>query len=306
MKQIVVISGKGGTGKTILTACFAALADRKVLVDCDVDAADLHLLLHPVNREHHEFKSSRTADIEKSRCSQCGLCIDLCRFDAIRPDFVVDAISCEGCGLCSRICPVDAITMRDRLSGEWFVSETKYGPLVHARLGIAEANSGKLVTLIRQAAKEMAEKNGMDYVIIDGPPGIGCPVIASLADTDMALVVTEPTVAGIHDLSRIIDLTRHFQIPAGVVINKFDLNPDKSGEIETLCRSSGIDIMGKISFSAEVPRSLVKGVPFVEFSRSPVAEEITSVWNKTASALAGGRESLSGRQEKNSPLGDVL
>jgi MinD superfamily P-loop ATPase len=289
MKQLVVISGKGGTGKTVLTACFAVLADRKVMVDCDVDAADLHLLLHPANRERHEFKSSQVAGIDLARCSRCGLCIDLCRFDAIRQDFVVDPISCEGCGLCSRICPVDAVAMEDRLSGEWFVSETRYGPFVHARLGIAEANSGKLVTLIRQAAKEMAEKDKMNYVIIDGPPGIGCPVIASLADTDLALIVTEPTVSGIHDLSRIIDLTRHFQIPAGVVINKFDLNIENSQEIAKLCGSNRIEIMGEIPFSAEVPRSLVKRVPFVEFARDPVADEITAVWNKVASALADSR-----------------
>ncbi|MFB3925845.1 MAG: ATP-binding protein [Syntrophales bacterium] len=289
MKQIVVISGKGGTGKTILTACFAVLADRKVLVDCDVDAADLHLLLHPVNREHHEFKSSQVAEIQPARCSRCGLCIDLCRFDAIESDFVVDPISCEGCGLCSRICPVDAVSMKDRVSGEWFVSDTRYGPFVHARLGIAEANSGKLVTLIRQTAKEIAVRDNLDYVIIDGPPGIGCPVMASLADTDLALVVTEPTVAGIHDLSRIIDVTHRFQTSAGVVINKFDLNLSKSGEIERLCGSSGVDIMGKIPFSAQVPRSLVKGVPFVELFRDPVAAEITSVWKKAAAA-AGPQE----------------
>jgi len=289
MKQIVVISGKGGTGKTILTACFALLADRKVLVDCDVDAADLHLLLHPVNRVRHEFKSSQVAEIQPGRCSKCGLCIDLCRFEAIGSDFVVDPISCEGCGLCSRICPVDAVSMEDRVSGEWFISDTKYGPFVHARLGIAESNSGKLVTLIRQAAKEMAERDSLDYVIIDGPPGIGCPVIASVADVDLALVVTEPTVAGIHDLSRIIDLMRHFQTAAGVVINKFDLNLDKSEEIERLCVSTGVEIMGKIPFSADVPRSLVKGVPFVKFSRDAVADKILSIWNKTEAALAGVR-----------------
>jgi len=282
MKQITVISGKGGTGKTILTACFAALAERKVLVDCDVDAADLHLLLSPVNSKRHEFKSSQVADIENGRCTRCGLCIDLCRFDAIGPDFAVDPISCEGCGLCSRVCPVDAVTMLERLSGEWFISDTKYGPFVHARLGIAEANSGKLVSLIRQTAKEMAENNKMDYVIIDGPPGIGCPVIASLANVDMALVITEPTVAGIHDLSRIIDLTLHFRIPAGVVINKFDLNPAKSEEVENLCGSSGVEILGKIPFSEDVPRSLVKGIPFVEFSGGHAADEIRSIWKKAA------------------------
>jgi MinD superfamily P-loop ATPase len=294
MRQLLVISGKGGTGKTILTACFAVLADRKVMVDCDVDAADLHLLLHPVNRERHEFKSSQVAYIDPARCSRCGLCIDLCRFKAIGSDFIVKPVFCEGCGLCSRVCPVEAVTMEDRVSGEWFTSDTKYGPFVHARLGIAESNSGKLVTLIRQAAKEIAERDNLDYVIIDGPPGIGCPVIASLAGVDMALVVTEPTVAGIHDLSRVMDLAHHFQIPAGVVINKCDSNPAKSGEIERLCGSNGVAILGKIPFSAEVPRSLVKRVPFLEFSRGAVADEVTAVWNETAAILAGGTMRMKG------------
>ena len=293
MKQIVIISGKGGTGKTIFTASLAALASSKVMVDCDVDAADLHLLLNPRIVERHEFRSGKTAWIDPALCTACGNCAEVCRFHSIDEggdDFVVDPLACEGCGLCARICPVEAIEMRENLCGEWYISETAYGPFVHAQLGIAQENSGKLVACVREAAKGIAQSRHLDYVIIDGSPGIGCPVLASLTDTNLAVIITEPTVSGIHDLSRIIDLTRHFQIPAGVVINKFDLNLDNAEEIERLCDSIGIEIMGKISFSVEVPRSLVKGVPFVEFSRDPVAHEITSAWNKVASALAGGRQ----------------
>jgi MinD superfamily P-loop ATPase len=194
VKQIVVISGKGGTGKTILTASFAALAQNKVMVDCDVDAADLHLLLQPEIKERHEFRSGMTARINAEICEQCGQCISVCRFDAISKDFIVDPVSCEGCTICSYVCPAGAITLEENISGEWFISNTKYGPLVHAKLGIAEENSGKLVMQVRQAAKEIAEKDNLDYVIIDGPPGIGCPVIASLSGVDLAVIVTEPTL----------------------------------------------------------------------------------------------------------------
>src|SRR4030042_1695751 len=192
MKQIVVISGKGGTGKTVLTASFAALAKNKVMVDCDVDAANLHFLLQPVIKERHEFRSGKTARIDAEVCRQCGKCIDVCRFGAIGNDFTVDPISCDGCGLCSHVCFAGAITMEENLSGEWFISDTKYGPFVHAKLGIAEENSGKLVAKIRQIAKEIAEKQDLNYVIIDGPPGIGCPVVASLSGVDCALIGTAP------------------------------------------------------------------------------------------------------------------
>jgi MinD superfamily P-loop ATPase len=280
MKQIVIISGKGGTGKTVLTASFASLAKSKVMVDCDVDAADLHLLLHPSVKERFEFRSGQTARIDKARCCECGECIDMCRFDAIGKDFVIDPVSCEGCALCSRICQYGAIAMEENVSGEWFISDTRYGPFVHARLGIAEDNSGKLVSRIRQAAKEIAEKEKKSYILIDGPPGIGCPVIASITDTDLAVVVTEPTLSGIHDMLRIIDTTGHFQIPVKVVINKFDLNPENSGKINDICESKDIEIVGRIPFSAKVPRSLVQAVPFVEYAQDEVAGEIISIWNK--------------------------
>ena len=285
MKQIVIISGKGGTGKTVLTASFASLAKSKVMVDCDVDAADLHLLLHPSVKERFEFRSGQTARIDKALCCECGECIDMCRFNAIGKDFVIDPVSCEGCELCSRICRYGAITMEENISGEWFISDTRFGPFVHARLGIAEDNSGKLVSRIRQAAKEIAEKEKKSYILIDGPPGIGCPVIASITDTDLAVIVTEPTLSGIHDMLRIIDTTGHFQIPVKVVINKFDLNPENSGKIEHICESNNIEIVGRIAFSAKVPRSLVQAVPFVEYAQDEVAGEIISIWNKIESII---------------------
>ncbi|GAI55778.1 unnamed protein product, partial [marine sediment metagenome] len=192
MKEVVVLSGKGGTGKTSIVGSFAALAESKVLADCDVDAADLHLLLNPSIKEENEFWSGEVAVIDDEKCTQCGLCQDVCRFDAIN-DFKVDPISCEGCGFCYHICPDEAITMRENLSGQWFISDTKYGPLVHARLGIAQENSGKLVAVVRQRAKQIADKHDFDYIISDGPPGIGCPVISSLSGANVALLVTEPT-----------------------------------------------------------------------------------------------------------------
>ncbi|MBU4376638.1 MAG: ATP-binding protein [Candidatus Omnitrophica bacterium] len=280
MKQIVIISGKGGTGKTVLTASFAALAKNKVMVDCDVDAADLHLLLQPVIKERHEFKSGKTARIDAAACQQCSKCINVCRFGAIRDDFTVDAISCEGCGLCSYVCFDGAIIMEENLSGEWFISDTKYGPFVHAKLGIAEENSGKLVAKIRQVAKEIAEKNAMDYVIVDGPPGIGCPVIASLAGADCALIVTEPTLSGLHDAERVIEVARHFKIPVKLVVNKYDLNPDMSDKIEYFCKENAIPVIGKIAFDKVVIESIVKGRTIVEYTNGKIKEEVVKIWEE--------------------------
>jgi len=280
MKQITVISGKGGTGKTVLTASFSALAKNKVMADCDVDAADLHLLLHPVIKERHDFEGGVTAKIDEEVCIRCRKCIDICRFDAITDKIKVDPISCEGCALCSRICPVEAIKMEDNICGEWFVSETKYGPLVHAKLGIAEENSGKLVTKVRQIAKEIAKNKGMDYVIIDGPPGIGCPVIASLTGVDVAVIVTEPTLSGIHDMERVLDVASHFEVDSKVVVNKYDLNIDNSKQIMSFCREKNIELAGLIPFSREVSESIVKGITIVEYMQNDVSKEITSIWQK--------------------------
>jgi len=280
MKQIVVISGKGGTGKTVLTASFAALSKNKVMVDCDVDAADLHLLLHPTIKVRHEFRSGKTARIDKDLCQGCGECINACRFDAISQDFAVDPVSCEGCTICSYVCPSGAITLEENISGEWFVSHTKYGILVHAKLGIAEENSGKLVMVVRQAAKDIAEKEGLEYVIIDGPPGIGCPVIASLSGSDMAVVVTEPTVSGIHDMQRVVQVAGHFGIPTKVVINKYDINLENSESIKQICEQADIEVVALLPFSRQVSESIVQGIPLVEFSSNGIAGDIALLWER--------------------------
>ena len=231
MKQIVVISGKGGTGKTVLTASFASLAGNKVMVDCDVDAADLHLLLKPEIKERYEFRSGVTARIDKDICQECGECLSVCRFEAISEDYIVDPVSCEGCSVCSHVCPAGAVIMEENIAGEWYISETKYGPLVHAKLGIAEENSGKLVAKVREVAKEIAERDKRDFVIIDGPPGIGCPVIAALTGVDLAVIVTEPTLSGIHDMERVVQVAKHFGVPTKVCINKYDINEDEASSI---------------------------------------------------------------------------
>ena len=280
MKQIVVISGKGGTGKSVLTASFAALAKNKVMVDCDVDAADLHLLLHPVVKERHKFKSGKTAKLNKKICTQCGQCVALCRFGAISDDLTIDSISCEGCALCSHICPSGAIAMEENIAGEYFVSDTKYGPFVHAKLGIAEDNSGKLVAKIRQVAKEIAEKEALDQIIIDGPPGIGCPVIASLSGVDCALIVTEPTLSGLHDAKRVIEVAEHFKIPVKMVVNKYDLNNEMTDRIEQFCKDKGIALIGKIGFDRAVVESMVAGTTIVEHCGGSIKEEIVKIWEE--------------------------
>ncbi|MBN1526398.1 MAG: ATP-binding protein [Candidatus Omnitrophica bacterium] len=278
MKQIVVISGKGGTGKTVLTASFAALAKNKVMADCDVDAADLHLLLHPAVRERHEFKSGKTAKLDKKICNRCGKCVVACRFGAISDDMAIDPVSCEGCGLCSLICPVSAITMKENIAGEWFISDTRYGPFVHAKLGIAEENSGKLVAKVRDVAKEIAEKENLEHVIIDGPPGIGCPVIASLSGVDCALIVTEPTLSGLHDAKRVIEVAEHFKVPVKLVVNKYDLNNEMTRDIENFCKNKGIVVAGKIGFDKAIVGSMVAGKTIVEHSGGRLKEEIVKIW----------------------------
>jgi len=279
MKQIVVISGKGGTGKTVITGAFAALAKNKVMADCDVDAADLHLLLQPNIKERHEFKSGQTAIIDKQICQQCGKCIVACRFNAISQDFIIDPISCEGCAFCSYICPVNAIKMEENISGEWFISETRFGPMVHVKLGIAEENSGKLVALVRKQAEELAEKNNCDWVVIDGAPGIGCPVIASLSSIDCVLVVTEPTLSGLHDAIRVIDVAKHFGIPVKLVINKYDLNPEMSEKIEKYCKKNGISLIGKIGFDKSVVEAMVDGKTIIEYRDTSVKGEVQEIWD---------------------------
>ena len=284
MKELVVLSGKGGTGKTTIVASFAALAKNKVLVDCDVDAADLHLLIQPTVKKSEEFWSGRTAVIDKKFCTGCGVCEQVCRFDAIE-NFKVDPTSCEGCGFCFHVCPEDTIRMKDNLAGHWFISDTKYGPLVHARLGIAEENSGKLVALVRQQAKALAQEQDLDYILSDGPPGIGCPVISSLSGANLALLVTEPTLSGMHDLDRVLGVCRHFGVPALVCINKHDINEENTSSIEDFCKSMGVDVISKLPFDNVVTEAMVQGLPVVEYSADGIAREVEALWKSASAAL---------------------
>jgi MinD superfamily P-loop ATPase len=279
---IAVASGKGGTGKTSITASFAVLAGSPVLADCDVDAADLHLILAPTIRERHEFRSGNEAVIRPAECIMCGKCFDLCRFGAVVPGgegeaYAIDPVACEGCGVCVRFCPAGAIDFPEALCGEWMISETRCGPMVHARLGVAAENSGKLVSTVRSEARRLAKENGLGLVIVDGPPGIGCPVIASLTGTSQALVVTEPTVSGEHDLERVLKLARHFGIPAWVCVNKWDLNPDMTERIEALALRSGASIAGRIRYDRAVTLAQIQEKAVVE-TDAPSVGDIRQVW----------------------------
>jgi MinD superfamily P-loop ATPase len=286
VKELVVISGKGGTGKTSLTASFALLADRPVIADCDVDAADLHLLLSPRVSERQEFRSGHEAVIRQADCIACGACLAYCRFEAVRMNgqgageatFSIDPLSCEGCGVCFRFCPVEAIDFPERLGGEWMVSETRCGPMVHARLGVAAENSGKLVSTVRREARRIAEEKGHPLVLVDGPPGIGCPVIASVTGASLALAVTEPTVAGEHDLERVLSLARHFAIPAAVCVNKWDLNAEMTERIENKAYRAGARVVGRIRYDRTVTLAQMQERAVVE-TDGPAAEDVRNIWN---------------------------
>ncbi|MBW1766285.1 MAG: P-loop NTPase [Deltaproteobacteria bacterium] len=286
MKEIVIISGKGGTGKTSIIAAFASLAKNKVLCDADVDAADLHLITDPDVKERHDFESGHTAIIDQDKCTECGLCRELCKWGAISEDFVVDSIECEGCGVCYYFCPEDAIGFPLNTCGEWYLSETRFGPMAHARLGIAEENSGKLVSLIRQEGKKLAEEKKLDLLLTDGPPGIGCPVIASLGGAAAVLIVAEPTVSGRHDMERVAELAAFFKIPAMVCVNKFDLNPDQGQAIEAFARERNVGVMGRIPFDPAFTKAMVQGKTIVEFdSHSQGCEAIKKIWKDLEEGL---------------------
>jgi len=282
----VVISGKGGTGKTTVVGSFAAIAERPVLADCDVDAADLHLLLAPTIQQEGDFAGPLRPEFDPALCTGCGLCVEKCAFQALRrgTDTVpeLDPVACEGCALCQFVCPVQAVTTRPVVAGRWFVSATRFGPLVHAKLGVAEENSGKLVTLVRNKAAEIAERQGAPWLLIDGSPGIGCPVIASLAGADAALIVAEPTLSGKSDLGRVARLAAHFGIPALVCVNKWDINEALAREIEAESEADGCRVVGRIPYDDDVPRSIVEGVPLVEHSDGPAARAVRDIWQKIA------------------------
>jgi len=329
MKELVIISGKGGTGKTSLTASFAVLADRPVVADCDVDAADLHLVLSPVISERHEFQSGRQAVIRNADCIDCGSCLELCRFGAVMrlteeeamrtctPEetdcrdcdhcerscplrirviirelqqaagmgrsaaYSIDPQACEGCGVCVRFCPAGAIDFNERICGEWMISDTRIGRMVHARLGVAAENSGKLVSLVRREARRIAEAEGRRLILVDGPPGIGCPVIASVTGASLVLVVTEPTVSGKHDLERVLSLARHFDIPAAVCVNKWDINPEMTEQIEGEARRAGARIAGRIRYDRGVTLAQLQARTVVE-TDAACAEDIRNVWKQLA------------------------
>jgi MinD superfamily P-loop ATPase len=287
MKELIVISGKGGTGKTSLIAAFASLAQNKVLCDADVDAADLHLIMDPHVSRRADFKSGHTADIDNSKCTECGRCLELCRFAAISDNFEINPVDCEGCGVCVYFCPEKAIDFPENTCGQWFISDTRFGPLVHARLGIAEENSGKLVTLVRQESRKLAEQKNLDLILTDGPPGVGCPVIASIGGASAVLVVAEPSLSGIHDMQRVVQLANHFKVPAMVCVNKFDLNLDLTRDIENFARDEGLAYLGRIPFDPIFTKAMIQGQTIIEYNRdSGGGHAVNKIWNNLSEKLA--------------------
>ncbi len=288
MKEILILSGKGGTGKTSMVGSIAALAANKIMVDCDVDAADLHLLLAPRPRSENEFRSGVKAKVNADRCSGCGLCVDLCQFEAITmggQTAMIDSLGCEGCGVCAHFCTEQAIDLEENHCGSWYISDTEFGPLVHAQLFAGEENSGKLVSFIKKKARDLAEATAIDLIVIDGAPGIGCPVIASLSGVDTVLAVTEPTQSGWHDLERVLDLAVHFKVPAFVCINKWDLYPQMTEEIEASCTARGVAVLGRIPFDPGVVASQIQGVPVVSNAQSPAGAAIREIWQELSGRL---------------------
>lgn len=294
-KELVVISGKGGTGKTSIVASLAALAGKVVLADCDVDAADLHLVLEPKVIRRESFSGGKRARIKPGHCTACGKCEEVCRFDAIYFDgpgngkagktFRVDPIACEGCGVCAWFCTDNAIEFAPAVNGEWYVSDTRHGPMVHAKLGVAEENSGKLVSTVRKEAGMLARQRGVDLVLIDGSPGIGCPVIASITGADLVLIVTEPTLSGLHDLGRVADLAGHFGITGLVCINKWDLNPDLAAAIEQQAGVRGLSVAGRVRYDRAVTAAQIRKLSVIEYQQNGCAEDIRGVWDVVSREL---------------------
>lgn len=309
MKQVVVMSGKGGSGKTFVSSSLAAVAaagpDATVLADCDVDAANLHLMLAPRDTACESFASGRLAKVDPTRCTACGRCVAACRFDAIhlerrsgpartgeqtprtvRLPAVVDAIACEGCGVCALVCPEGAISLAEQHRGTWCISRTPYGPLVHARLEPGEENSGKLVARIRQAATQRATAEASPWILIDGPPGIGCAAKSAMTGTDYVLIVAEPTASGVHDMLRVVELARHFRIPIGLLVNKADLSTRQTNELRRIAACGSIALLGEIPFSRAVPEALTRLVPYPTVHDDRITETLRAAWSRMRGELA--------------------
>jgi MinD superfamily P-loop ATPase len=286
MKELVIVSGKGGTGKTSLTAAFADLYGRAVLCDADVDASNLHLIMNPQVQQQFDFFSGHSAIINPQRCSQCGACIDLCQWDAIGNDFMVDDLQCEGCGVCVHLCPENAIDFPINKAGDWYISDTRFGKMVHAALGIAEESSGKLVTRVRKEAKKIAENDRADLILTDGPPGIGCPVIASIGGASALLVVTEPTMSGWHDAKRMLSLANRFGATCMMVINKFDLNLEQSANIEMKAIEKGVPVVGKLPFDPLFNKAMMQEKTIFEYNGySTTCAQVEQLWNSITDKL---------------------
>ena len=285
IREIVIVSGKGGTGKTSLAAAFAALAKNGILCDADVDAADLHLLMQPEVKERTDFMGGSKAVINPDLCTGCGTCRTLCRFDAISDRYEVDPIRCEGCGVCVDFCPEQAIEFPVQRCGEWYISATRFGPMVHARLGIAEENSGRLVSLVRKETRQLAEERGLELILTDGPPGIGCPVIAAIGGATALVIVVEPTVSGIHDMERVVDLAAHFRVPGMVIVNKYDLNVEMAETIEKLAVQRNLVVLGRVPFDPVFTRSMVQGQTLFEYGEeTPTRQVVRDIWAKIISS----------------------
>lgn len=277
MRQLVIVSGKGGTGKTSVCSSLAAVAENAIVADCDVDAANMGLLLEAETVESEPFEGGRVPILLKERCLECGMCQEVCRFGAIDDQFQIDPFACEACGFCAHVCPVEAIEMRPRVSGELLISSTPYGTLVHARLGVAEEYSGRLVAEVRKRARQVGDEEGCDLIIADGPPGIGCPVISAVTGADLALIVTEPSVSGLHDLERVLGVIANFRIPAIAVINKYDINTEMSRAVEKRCAELSVPVVGQIPFDPSVARAIVHNQPPVLGATGPAAAALRRV-----------------------------
>lgn len=285
MKEIVIISGKGGTGKTSLTASFAVIGGMDVVVaDCDVDAADMHLLMQPDFGVSEDFYSGEVAFINQENCTQCGICLEVCRFDAIsvhNGEHIISPMACEGCGYCARVCPTETIINKDLLSGKLFISTIKTGSqMVHARLGIGSDNSGKLVAKVKDEAKAIAVKEQKDYILVDGSPGVGCPVVSSLSGANFVVLVTEPTVSGLHDLKRVYELVKKFNIKAGCIINKADINKEKQAEIKQFLNDEGIEHLIDLPYDESFTKAMTLGQTIVEFNQNTLTTRLKEAWGK--------------------------